>query len=104
MPETIVREFAINFDSDGHPNGSLNEYHVGKIRQGDNLINRVKVTFAASMSPTQVQLHCMRPDGSITPDTELMTFSNGDSSFLLSPPLCQVVILALMPNNLSLTY
>ncbi len=81
MPETIVREFVINFDSDGHPNGSLNEYHVGKIRQGDNLINRVKVTFAAGMSPTQVQLHCKRPDGSLTPDTELMTLSNGNGYY-----------------------
>lgn len=66
-----LREFEIVFDADGKPNGSLNEYHIGKIRQGDNLINRLKVKFTGSQ-PTSIQLHATRPDGSQTPDTELM--------------------------------
>lgn len=71
MPTTI-REFEIVFDADGKPNGSINEFHIGKIRQGDNLINRLKVKFNTATAPTAVQLHATRPDGSETPDTELM--------------------------------
>lgn len=73
----ILREFEIVFDQDGKPNGSLNEYHVGKIRQGDNLINRLKVKFNMATQPTDVQLHATRPDGSQTPDTELMIALSG---------------------------
>jgi hypothetical protein len=77
-----IREFEIVFDADGHPNGSINEYHVGKIRQGDNLTNRLKVKFNSTLgTPTQVQLHAKRPDGSVTPDTELMVALAGTDYF-----------------------
>lgn len=80
MPTTL-RTFEIEFDADGHPNGSINEYHVGKIRQGDNMINRLSVTFDTQIQPEQVQLHAKRPDGTLTPDTELMLFSNNNGTW-----------------------
>ena len=76
----ILREFEIVFDADGKPNGSLNEYHIGKIRQGDNLINRLKVKFTGTQ-PTAIQLHATRPDGSQTPDTELMLALSGTNYY-----------------------
>jgi hypothetical protein len=80
MPTTL-RLFEIEFDADGHPNGSINEYHVGKIRQGDNMINKLSVTFATAIQPQQVQLHARRPDGAITPDTELLLFTNNSGTW-----------------------
>jgi hypothetical protein len=76
-----LREFEIVFDADGKPNGSLNEYHIGKIRQGDNLINRLKISFSSEVQPETVQLHATRSDGSQTPDTELMSALAGTDYF-----------------------
>lgn len=81
-----LREFVIEFDADGKPNGSLNEYHVGKIRQGDNLINRLKIKYTGSTQPESIQLHATRPDGSQTPDTELMLVLSGTDYYYYDLP------------------
>jgi len=100
---SIKREFVINFDADGKPNGSLNDYHIGKIRQGDHLINRIKITITGT-APQAIKIHATRPDGSETPDTELMLALAGTSFYYYDLPSWFSEFAGQVKFNLSLTY